>query len=162
MFIFSFKSSNKKKIILLAIIILALAIFFISFKSCSSITVLDDGPNQGGISNNEQRIFYLKSLGLVVSAQPFEMVDVTIPDEFDDVYNRYNELQKQAGFDLSHYKGEACIRYTYNVYNFENSESPVYVNILVIEDHVIGGDICSAELDGFMLPLNYMLNSEEQ
>jgi len=158
MFIVSFKPKKRKSVVIFALIFIIFAAVIFS-NSHASIYTSDAIIGSDGISNNEQRIFYLESLGLTVSAEPIEMAEVIIPDKFDDVYTRYNEIQKEAGFDLLHHRGESCIRYTYNVYNFEEEESPVYANILVIEDHVIGGDISSAQLDGFMLPLNYMKNN---
>ncbi|MCC8016625.1 MAG: DUF4830 domain-containing protein, partial [Clostridiales bacterium] len=31
---------------------------------------------------------------------------ITIPQEFNDAYNDYNEIQKNQGFDLEKYKGK--------------------------------------------------------
>ena len=41
-----------------------------------------------------------------VSETPYEVVEFTIPMEFNEVYTRYNELLKTAGYDLSPYKGK--------------------------------------------------------
>ena len=40
---------------------------------------------------------------------------VTIPDEFGEVYERYNELQKRQGFDLYRYRSREAVVYTFPV-----------------------------------------------
>ena len=42
------------------------------------------------------------------------------------------------------------MRYTYEVTNYEGAEGTVYANILVYRNRVIGGDICSADVTGFI------------
>ena len=42
------------------------------------------------------------------------------------------------------------MRYTYKITNYGEGEDTVYANILVYRDKVIGGDICSANVDGFI------------
>ena len=81
-----------------------------------------------------------------------EEKEVVIPAEFSSVYDNYNRLQKQAGFDLEPYKGCSVMRYTYSLGDFPADEY-VVINLLVTEEKIIGGDISSRRLDGFMLPL---------
>lgn len=78
---------------------------------------------------------------------------MAIPDPFDEVYLQYNALQKQQGFDLEPLAGKVCRQWVYEVTNYP-AETPVHANLLVYEDRVVGGDICSTELDGFMLPFD--------
>ena len=98
----------------------------------------------------EQRIQFLKSFGWEVSAQPTEIAEVVIPTEFDEVYENYNALQKTQGFDLSPFKGQTVKRYCYAVTNYPGGVPNVYTNLLVSDGKVIGGDVCSNDLDGFM------------
>ncbi len=83
--------------------------------------------------------------------------EVTIPASFSEVYENYNELQKQQGFDLSKHKGQSAVAYTFTVLGRtdENGEpvSDVEAHVLVCEGEIIGGDIASTRLDGFMEPL---------
>ena len=101
------------------------------------------------ISSNQDRIDFLKQFNWEVEPEAKEVVEVTIPAEFDAVYSRYNELQTGEGLDLAKYKGKTVKRYTYIVTNYEYNGT-VYANILVYKDQVIGGDICSANVDGFV------------
>lgn len=79
---------------------------------------------------------------------------IRIPEEFGDVYNNYNKLQKKCGFDLLPYSGKTVFKYTYIALNpIGNSEDTFYVNILIYENQMIGGDVYSVALDGVMLPI---------
>jgi len=98
---------------------------------------------------------FLGQFGWVVDAGSAESVTVTIPAEFDKIFAGYNELQKSQGLDLSKYKKKEVIRYTFKVTNYGEFEGkvyqmPVYANVLVYRNRVIGGDICSADVSGFI------------
>lgn len=93
---------------------------------------------------------FLTSLGYEFSENFTEKI-FTIPYEFDMVYNNYNELQKEVGFDLSLYKGRECVMYTYEIHNHPFGDCNA--NIIVYKGDIIGGDISSVNLDGFMTPL---------
>ncbi len=93
---------------------------------------------------------FLKEYGWEVSPTPVEMQEVTIPAEFGRVYRVYNDLQLAQNFDLAPYKGKAATRYTYEVYNYPDLPTGVVANLLVYKGEVIGGDICTRALDGFM------------
>ncbi len=93
---------------------------------------------------------FLKGLGYEFSENYTEKT-FTIPIEFDMVYNNYNEIQKEAGFDLSLYKGRTCTMYTYEIYNHPFGKCNA--NIIVYKGEIIGGDISSVNLDGFMTAL---------
>jgi len=101
------------------------------------------------IQTNEDRIRFLKQYGWEVAPEAKEILEVTIPKEFDSVYEKYNQLQIGEGLDLKKYKGKSVKRYTYLVNNYEYNGS-VYANLIVYRDRVIGGDICSARLNGFV------------
>ena len=98
---------------------------------------------------------FLGQFGWVVDAGSAETIAVTIPAEFDKVFAGYNEMQKAQGLDLSKYKKKEITRYTFKVTNYGEFEGksytmPVYANVLVYRNRVIGGDICSADVSGFI------------
>lgn len=93
---------------------------------------------------------FLGQFGWVVDAGSVETAQVTIPAEFDKVFAGYNELQKSQGLDLSKYKKKSVTRYTFTVTNYEGHQGTVYANVLVYRNRVIGGDICSADVNGFI------------
>lgn len=98
----------------------------------------------------DQRIAFLKQFGWEVEAEPVEIRDITIPEEFDDVYTRYNNLQKLQEMDLQPYAGKTCRQWVYRVLNYPKSGEEVRAVLLVYQGVVIGGDISSVALDGFM------------
>ena len=93
---------------------------------------------------------FLSQFGWVVDAGSVETKEVTIPAQFDKVFAGYNELQKSQGLDLSKYKKKAVTRYTFAVTNYDGYEGTVYANVLTYRGRVIGGDICSADVNGFI------------
>ena len=57
------------------------------------------------------------------------------------MFERYNNLQKSQGYDLTQYAGKNVMRYVYKVNNFPGATDPVYATVLVYKGQVIGGDI---------------------
>lgn len=98
--------------------------------------------------NGEQ---YLKERGWDIVF--IESEKIKIPARFDEVYISYNAMQKESGFDLEPYAGKECMRYTYEVKNFPDYAYGVRANVLVYGAEVIGGDICTVGLGGFMMGL---------
>ncbi|MDF2684840.1 MAG: hypothetical protein K0S55_21 [Clostridia bacterium] len=148
MFIFSTKVT-KRKLISLALICSCLALIILLSLPPSNTTV--DNVNQVVAKTNEERVGYLTDFGWAVSTEPIEVVDVVIPTSFDEVYESYNMLQKLQGFDLANYKGKKATRYTYEVTNYPTpQDSPIHANMLLVDNKLIGGDITSVSMGGFM------------
>lgn len=103
-------------------------------------------------SSQESIVEFLNDCGCSVGSPILK--EITIPEKFGEVYESYNKLQKEQGFDLSRYKGESAVSYTFPVigYRDENGElcENVQAHVLVYDGRIIGGDIASTELDGFM------------
>ena len=102
------------------------------------------------LSDNNARIAFIRSLGWEVNTEPISVEEVIIPQEFDDVYRNYNTIQKKQGLDLEKYKGKRMKRYTYEVTNYPGQSQNVYANLLLLDGKLVGGDISSTNLDGFM------------
>ena len=90
---------------------------------------------------NDSRVKFLTDLGWEVTASPTEAAEVRIPTGEDEVFSRYNELQKSQGYDLTKYAGKKVMRYVYQVGNYPGAKEPVYATVLVYKDKIIGGDI---------------------
>lgn len=93
---------------------------------------------------------FLAQFGWDVEAAPAEEVKIKIPAEFDKVMNSYNELQRNQGLDLSKYRGKEVTRYTFKVTNYEGYKGTVMANVIVYKNRVIGGDLCSSDVTGFI------------
>ena len=100
-------------------------------------------------STNSERLEFFGQFGWKTSDEPISCKQVTIPTEFNAVYEQYNEIQTKQGLDLLGYKGEQCDSYTYDILNYKGDDN-VVINILVHDGVVIAGDVCSTRLDGFM------------
>ena len=75
---------------------------------------------------------------------------IRIPEEFDKVMKSYNELQKGQGLDLAKYRGKEVTRYTFAVTNYPDYKGTVMANVILWRNRVIGGDLCSSDVTGFI------------
>lgn len=107
------------------------------------------------VTDNAGRIAYLASFGWEVEEEPWEILEIVIPEEFDSVYTQYNQLQLRQGFDLTRWHGKTARRYTYRILNYPDPPDTVYANLIVCEEQIIAGDISCVALNGFMHGLVY-------
>lgn len=148
-----FTSSLKKNIILSLFALFALSCTFLLMIGSAYHTA---NPPQTllGVDNNGEssyeRIRFLTTLGYTVNASSEEEQAVQIPMEFNDVYCNYNDIQKEIGTDLYYYRGAQCTRFTYTI---ESENETLKVNLLVYDNRIIGGDVCTVTLGGRMEPL---------
>ena len=103
-----------------------------------------------GVKSNEDRIAYLESYGWQVSQEPSAVEELLIPESFDDSYTQYLELQSSQGFDLTEYCGKRVKRYTYEISNYPTGETGIQAGLLIYKNTVIGGDVLSPQLGGFI------------
>ena len=135
------KSLLKILLILMAIAgVLLLAVTFVNRLTDQNKIILEDIPAQNA---------FLESLGWETSVEPVDVREVIIPEEWNSVFEEYNDLQKQQGFDLNKYRGKQATIYTYQILNYDGAEN-VVANLMVFDGRLIAGDVCSAELGGFM------------
>ena len=100
------------------------------------------------ITDNNSRVKFLADLGWEAAATPTESGQVRIPSETTEVFDRYNQLQKQQGYDLTRYAGKNVMRYVYKITNFPGATDPVYATLLVHKNQIIGGDITDTSAQG--------------
>ena len=168
MFIYSFKASSIKFFGIICVALAAL-IALVAFVPAYAGGNLGGGTGGGvavgapeaesgvtvsyrydKVKSADNAAGFLGQFGWIVDAGSAEAQEVTIPDEFDKVFAGYNELQKAQGLDLSKYKKKTVTRYTFTVTNYDGYDGTVYANVLVYRNRVIGGDICSADVSGFI------------
>ena len=154
MFFISVKSSKLKSVVAIALVAV--------FATIGGIYLVSKNNNRpvskaNGIvykaSTADERIAFFSQFGWEINEEPAEVKEVVIPDEFDDVYLNYNKLQTEQKLDLEKYKGARVKCWSYEILNcpgYENCSGVIRGNILVYEGIVIGGDISSVELGGFM------------
>ncbi len=133
-----------KRSIYVAIFILFLVLVF--FVECA---LIGDGNHSVNSADNNC-LDFLEKNDISVDESSLKIEEVLLPYEFDEIYEDYNELQKQSGFDISLYRGKTVQKFSYRALGYDDV---VFVNLLVYSDKIIGGDISSTALDGFMKPL---------
>lgn len=106
-------------------------------------------------SKADGRQKYLSGLGWEIEPNSEQGAKIVLPEKFEGVMADYNSLQKQQGFDMSVFAGQECMQYTYAVTNYPG-EDGVLATLYVHGRRVIGGDIHSASVDGFMHTLTYV------
>ena len=159
MFIYSIRAATLKFVAIICVTLAALiaVVAFVPVYTAGERT-------SGGISVNAEAVDYsydkikgvgdvvefLSQFGWTVNGATAEAVEVTIPAEFDKIFASYNEIQKSQGLDLSKYKKKELTRYTVEVTNYPDYDGKVYANVLVYRGKVVGGDICSADVSGFV------------
>ena len=108
------------------------------------------------VATNEGRVEFLKSFGWELAPSPVESSQVKIPREASEVFDRYNNLQKSQGYDLSQFAGKNVMRFVYKITNYPGATEPVYATLLVYKNQIIGGDItdtaAKGQIRGFKMP----------
>ena len=143
MLVMTAKVDKKKIAIILAAVVIVVAGLFLIFGGNDSTPTASTG-----VANNDARVAFLKSFGWEVTTSPVESGQVRVPEQGNDVFNRYNELQKSQGYDLSAYAGKTVMRYVYQINNFPDATAPVYATLLIYKNQVIGGDVTDTSAKG--------------
>lgn len=114
------------------------------------LTGIQKNANLGKVRDCDDAAAYLMELGWEVDPDSAQTQDTVLPEYFDSTFEMYNQLQKEQGFDLLDYAGRAITVYTFRVCNYPNTDQEVYACLMTCKSRVIGGDIHSAAMDGFM------------
>lgn len=133
-----------------AALVLAACFLTLSPGPAVSCGAADCPAETKGVRTNRDRLEFLASYGWEVDPQPVSTQTLTIPKELDGVYTQYIALQSSQGFDLTAYAGKRVKRYSYHVTNYPTGEQEVQVNLLVRRGRVVGGEVLSPRLDGFL------------
>ena len=111
----------------------------------------------GRVANEHDAARYLLRHGFECISNA-EVTQITIPAEWNAVYESYNDLQRRNGYNLAAYKGKAVKRFAFAVSPLLSSSSgeatdTAYASLLVYNGKVIGGDVCTYDIDGYMVGL---------
>ncbi len=136
----SIKSRGAVSVFLALLTLLLVTLEVININSSATNSVL----------TNEDRVSAISMYGYDVSPDVVEVKEIVIPEKFNDVYENYNEIQIKGGFNLKNYSGEKVTLYKYQLRDSANAE---FVNLIICDGVIIGGDVSSARIDGDMKPL---------
>ena len=155
MFVCAVRANTLKFIGIIGVAVLSLALLVLFIPSYEPITTSAIAETiaeykYDKIKTEEDVRKFLEQFGWEVSGAPLEQVSIRIPSQFDKVMNAYNELQKSQGLDLSKYRDKEVTRYTYQITNYPDYSGTVYANVILYKHKVIGGDVCSSDVTGFI------------
>lgn len=155
MFVFTAKLNRRKAVLFIAGLALALIaiILAVSLRGRRSGNDPAPSPAQGAVRSGAEAAAYLAALGWEVEPEPLEVKELVIPREFTGVYADYAALQAKQGYLLKEYGGMDAVRYTFRVRNYPTGEDNIVADLVVCGQTVVGGDIQSTALDGFMTGL---------
>ncbi|WP_341481021.1 DUF4830 domain-containing protein [Lawsonibacter faecis] len=151
MFIFTAKL-NRRKLVMGAAAVLVLcgvAVAAVAGLRASG-AVVSTSASPKGVKSNDDRVAYLESYGWTVDPEAVSVEELVIPEEFDDTYTQYLALQSAQGFDLTKYAGKRVKRFAYTITNYPSGETGVQAGLLVYKNTVIGGEVLSSQMDGFI------------
>ncbi len=83
------------------------------------------------------------------TAGAFTEEAVTLPTKEDATWATYLAMQQENGFDMEPFAGRQVLRLSCRIGNHPAGDA-VYANLYWCDGRVIGGDIMSPALDGFM------------
>lgn len=92
---------------------------------------------------------FIKQFGYDVNADSRKCETVIIPNEFNEIYDEYNNLQKQIGLNLEAYKGREAQKIVYEI----NNSQEKYAVILTQNGRVIGAHLTNGEYGDTNKPL---------
>ncbi len=101
--------------------------------------------------NNETKCLqFLSELGWETHGDCTSKV-VRLPQETDKVWAQY--LAMQTEFPLSDFSEKEVTQHTVEIKNYPKSDAAVYAHVYMQDGQILGGDIMSNALSGFMHPL---------
>jgi hypothetical protein len=148
MFVCSVKTSRRQLLALLGCVVLLIVLLAVAV----ALPAGSQAKATATVADTDERRAYLTALGYELDLQYEEVREVLIPDEFDEVFTQYNQLQQAAEMDFSPYHGKRVKCWTYRVTNHPEG-GEVLAHLYVYKDKIVGGDVSSTSLGGFMTAL---------
>lgn len=151
---FIIKRISKTSIATVLVIVFMLLLLILRLVAVSDSTTAfceSTGKYSTAITDSFTLTDFLAQFDIEVDKSTEQAVNITVPSEFNKVYENYNALQQSQGLDLTDYKGREATIYTYNVTN--SSSDDVKCHLIICEDKVIAGDLCTTDLNGTMTSL---------
>jgi hypothetical protein len=150
MFVFTMKASGLK---FFGILVLSVALLISAINILPSVNAAADvasvATNFKNISSEQDMVNFLSQFGHNVDPKPIEVFEIEIPEEFNSVFESYNEIQRAQGLNLKRYLGKDATVYIYKVNNHDH-DGEVLATLFVRNGRIIAGDICSKDGEGFV------------
>jgi len=160
MFIITFKLNKQKILMILSIILILGILLSLGYKLISNKNVNTLNQIPTAINYNKEKdlaIKFIEGYGWKVDKDTVQREEFQIPKEFDTLYKKYNQYQKDVGLDINSYSGKMAQRFTYKVLNYENPPEfkgqQVYADVIISNEKVIAGNLKTNEINGFMVSM---------
>ncbi len=103
-------------------------------------------------SGENDLLSFVEYYGWSVDASTYTQKQIVIPIAHDKAYEDYFKLQHRQGFFLENYKGKEISVNTFNLLNYPGYEGreDIFINILTLDNTIIGADICCVSINGFI------------
>ena len=115
--------------------------------------LLTPRPARDDLSTAEGRCGYIARCGWDAAPESEELREIELPESFDRVLEDYNAMQLAQGYDLREAAGKRCLCCSYELRSYPGWDGRVIATIYIYRSRVIGGDIHTADISGFMRPL---------
>ena len=155
MFVFNFRLKSKRNLLLFSIIAILIIAFIFLITSINKSNMVPDTATCDEIGeyslcaeNTQKQRDFISQLGYEIDKEIASDV-VTIPSEFNSVYEKYNLLQKHMGLDLSKFRGETALQIKFKLLNTDKK----YAVLIICDGKVIGGHITNGEYGSEIQPL---------
>ncbi len=145
MFIWSTRLSKKKLVLGGVLVVCVLA----AVLCLPALLGEDEAPAALPGETNAQRVEYLRNCGWEVVEEPVETFQFLLPEDLEEPYLSYNDLQLSQGFDLRPYCGRQLARYTYTLTNYPDRPEGVQVNLYICDGQIVAGDVFCPGAGGF-------------
>lgn len=142
MLIFSFNKSRGIKIAVISAfaVILTLLCVIIALNKRPPVPEYATADEIGNYSteatDTKAQEKFLRQFGIKADTTTKRSDEVTIPSDFDEIYNNYNELQRAVGLDLTPFRGEKVSRVVFRL-----KDKDKYATLLIFKSRVIGGHV---------------------
>ena len=150
MFVYTLKASGIKFFAVIAVSVALLATAIGILPSISAATDVASVTTEfKNIKNEDDMVNFLAQFDYKAENKPTNVYEIDIPQEFNSIFEKYNEIQRAQGLNLKRYAGKDATAYVYKITNYEY-EGDVYATLFIRNGRVIAGDICSKDGDGFV------------
>ncbi len=150
MFVYTMKASGLK---FFAVVAVCVAILATVIGVLPSVTAAADVANVStdykNIESEEDMVKFLSLIGYEAEPKAVSIYEMNIPEEFNSIYDEYNELQRSQGLNLKRYLGKSVTVYVFKLTNYKY-EGEVFATFFIRNNRIIAGDICSKDGEGFI------------
>ncbi len=131
---------KKYTFLIISVAVLTAAIFIVPKRDDSGN--IDDAELISA-SDSGERIDYFASHGWEV--EEIAGRNITIPNDFSDVYEEYAQLQDKQGLPLRNYAGCNATLYVYNVKNYAPENKKMLAELIVCDNTAVASMVYSED-----------------